>query len=212
MRAHAESHKVLLVQVGSGQWYTAEPFHYRPGARSSAARRAKARLVVASLQDTSRATVNADLPSRRAANKSGAQGGFWQLRAAGGASHKQLDANDQKGGGGGLAVAVRVRSAPATSTWLRREHGVIQRIISSAPEPTRCPPAGVMNDDRAHRCLGAWTWWNRRRPQDGRIKTLVPPESGAAKGDEVSRLSTLPTATGEKLVMRISTPSPPWRP
>jgi general secretion pathway protein E len=41
----------------------------------------------------------------------------------------------------------------------------------------------------------------KRRPQDGRIKTVTP------AGDEVElRLSTMPTAFGEKIVMRIFTP------
>ena len=41
----------------------------------------------------------------------------------------------------------------------------------------------------------------RRRPQDGRIKTLAP------DGEEVElRIATMPTAFGEKLVMRIFTP------
>jgi general secretion pathway protein E len=41
----------------------------------------------------------------------------------------------------------------------------------------------------------------KRRPQDGRIKTLSP------EGDEVElRISTMPTAFGEKRVMRIFTP------
>ena len=41
----------------------------------------------------------------------------------------------------------------------------------------------------------------KRRPQDGRIKTLSP------EGQEVElRISTMPTAFGEKLVMRIFTP------
>jgi general secretion pathway protein E len=41
----------------------------------------------------------------------------------------------------------------------------------------------------------------KRRPQDGRIKTRTP------DGDEVElRLSTMPTAFGEKLVMRIFNP------
>ena len=41
----------------------------------------------------------------------------------------------------------------------------------------------------------------KRRPQDGRIKTVTP------DGDEVElRLSTMPTAFGEKLVMRIFNP------
>ena len=41
----------------------------------------------------------------------------------------------------------------------------------------------------------------KRRPQDGRIKTLRP------DGDEIElRISTMPTAFGEKLVMRIFNP------
>jgi general secretion pathway protein E len=41
----------------------------------------------------------------------------------------------------------------------------------------------------------------KRRPQDGRIKTVTP------IGDEVElRISTMPTAFGEKIVMRIFTP------
>ena len=41
----------------------------------------------------------------------------------------------------------------------------------------------------------------KRRPQDGRIKTVTP------DGNEVElRISTMPTAFGEKIVMRIFTP------
>ena len=41
----------------------------------------------------------------------------------------------------------------------------------------------------------------KRRPQDGRIKTISP------QGDEVElRISTMPTAFGEKIVMRIFSP------
>ncbi|WP_421020840.1 ATPase, T2SS/T4P/T4SS family, partial [Klebsiella pneumoniae] len=49
--------------------------------------------------------------------------------------------------------------------------------------------------------LGRMDVVEKRRPQDGRIKTRNP------RGDEVEmRLSTLPTAFGEKLVMRIFDP------
>lgn len=49
--------------------------------------------------------------------------------------------------------------------------------------------------------LGRMDVAERRRPQDGRVKTLSP------KGTEVElRLSTLPTAFGEKMVMRIFDP------
>ena len=49
--------------------------------------------------------------------------------------------------------------------------------------------------------LGRMDVVEKRRPQDGRIKTAWP----AAKEVEL-RLSTLPTAFGEKLVMRIFDP------
>ncbi len=49
--------------------------------------------------------------------------------------------------------------------------------------------------------LGGMDVVDRRRPQDGRVKTRTP------KGNEVElRLSTLPTAFGEKMVMRIFDP------
>jgi general secretion pathway protein E len=49
--------------------------------------------------------------------------------------------------------------------------------------------------------LGRMDVVERRRPQDGRLKTITP------DGDEVElRLSTMPTAFGEKLVMRIFNP------
>jgi general secretion pathway protein E len=49
--------------------------------------------------------------------------------------------------------------------------------------------------------LGRMDMVEKRRPQDGRIKTLTP------NGDEIElRLSTMPTAFGEKLVMRIFNP------
>ncbi len=49
--------------------------------------------------------------------------------------------------------------------------------------------------------LGRMDVVEKRRPQDGRIKTRMP------DGEEIElRLSTLPTAHGEKLVMRIFDP------
>jgi general secretion pathway protein E len=54
--------------------------------------------------------------------------------------------------------------------------------------------------------LGRMDVVERRRPQDGRIKTRGP-GTLTVKGDEVEmRLSTLPTAFGEKMVMRIFDP------
>ena len=49
--------------------------------------------------------------------------------------------------------------------------------------------------------LGRMDVAEKRRPQDGRLKTRTP------EGNEVElRLATLPTAFGEKLVMRIFDP------
>jgi general secretion pathway protein E len=55
--------------------------------------------------------------------------------------------------------------------------------------------------------LGRMDVIERRRPQDGRIKTRRPDGPGGVAGGEVEmRLSTLPTAFGEKVVMRIFDP------
>jgi general secretion pathway protein E len=63
-------------------------------------------------------------------------------------------------------------------------------------------PMGVMNAMVARiKLLGRMDVVEKRRPLDGRIKTRNP------RGDEVEmRLSTLPTAFGEKMVMRIFDP------
>ena len=69
-------------------------------------------------------------------------------------------------------------------------------------------PAGVMNAMTARiKLLGRMDVIERRRPQDGRIKTRRPDGAGGMPGAEVEmRLSTLPTAFGEKVVMRIFDP------
>ncbi|HEY6807401.1 MAG TPA: type II/IV secretion system protein, partial [Gemmatimonadales bacterium] len=55
--------------------------------------------------------------------------------------------------------------------------------------------------------LGRMDVIERRRPQDGRIKTKRPDTPEAPGGGEVEmRLATLPTAFGEKMVMRIFDP------
>jgi len=79
--------------------------------------------------------------------------------------------------------------------------------IDGVLHPVYQMPMGVMNAMIARiKLLGRMDVVEKRRPQDGRIKTLRP-GSGAVKGDEVEmRLSTLPTAFGEKMVMRIFDP------
>ena len=63
-------------------------------------------------------------------------------------------------------------------------------------------PSNIMNAITSRiKLLGRMDMVEKRRPQDGRIKTL------SGDGTEIElRLSTMPTAFGEKLVMRIFTP------
>ncbi|MBP9524591.1 MAG: type II/IV secretion system protein, partial [Ottowia sp.] len=84
----------------------------------------------------------------------------------------------------------------------RRDQGVIRFRIDGVLHPVYQVPPGVMNAITARvKLLGRMDVVEKRRPQDGRIKTRNP------RGDEIEmRLSTLPTAFGEKLVMRIFDP------
>ncbi len=88
----------------------------------------------------------------------------------------------------------------------KREQGVVRFRIDGVLHQVYQVPPGVMNAMVARiKLLGRMDIAERRRPLDGRIKTKVT--SGALAGREVEmRLSTLPTAFGEKLVMRIFDP------
>ncbi|CAN5141992.1 GspE/PulE family protein [soil metagenome] len=84
----------------------------------------------------------------------------------------------------------------------KREFGVVRFRIDGVLHQVYQVPALVMAAMIARvKLLGRMDVVERRRPQDGRIKTKNP------SGDEVElRLSTLPVAFGEKLVMRIFDP------
>ena len=84
----------------------------------------------------------------------------------------------------------------------RRDIGVIRFRIDGVLHTAYQVPMGVMTAMISRiKLLGRMDVVEKRRPQDGRIKTKNP------GGDEVEmRLSTLPTAFGEKLVMRIFDP------
>jgi general secretion pathway protein E len=88
----------------------------------------------------------------------------------------------------------------------RREQGVVRfRIDGVLHQVYQVPPAVMHAMVSRIKLLGRMDVVERRRPLDGRIKTRVA--SGASAGREVEiRLSTLPTAFGEKLVMRIFDP------
>ena len=84
----------------------------------------------------------------------------------------------------------------------RREIGIVRFRIDGVLHQVYQIPMSVMTAMTSRiKLLGRMDVIEKRRPQDGRIKTRT------AEGQEVElRLSTLPTAFGEKLVMRIFDP------
>ena len=207
--AYAERHKILPVQVTSHEIVvaTAEPYLTDWVGEVERQSRRSVRRVVANPQDIHRYTAEffALAKSVRAAAKSGANVGssFEQLVELG-KSNKQLDANDQ--------------SVVQVVDWLwqyafdqrasdihlepRREQGVIRFRIDGVLHPVYQMPMGVLTAMTARiKLLSRMDVMEKRRPQDGRIKTRNP------GGAEVEmRISTLPTAFGEKMVMRIFDP------
>ena len=89
----------------------------------------------------------------------------------------------------------------------RRDTGAIRFRIDGVLHLVHQVPATVMAAMTARiKLLGRMDVIERRRPQDGRIKTRRP-DGVPGGGTEVEmRLSTLPTAFGEKVVMRIFDP------
>jgi general secretion pathway protein E len=84
----------------------------------------------------------------------------------------------------------------------RRESGIVRFRIDGVLHQVYQIPTAVMGAITSRiKVLGRMDVVEKRRPQDGRIKTMT------ADGDEIElRLSTMPTAFGEKLVMRIFNP------
>jgi general secretion pathway protein E len=207
---YAERHKVLPVQVTASEVVvaTSEPFVTDWVDEVERQSRRSVRRVMASPQDIHRFTAEfyALAKSVRAAQKAGGNAGaasFEQLVELG-RSNKQLDANDQ-----GVVQVVDwlwqyAFDQRASDIHLepRREQGVIRFRIDGVLHPVYQMPLSVLNAMTARiKLLGRMDVVEKRRPQDGRIKTRNP------RGDEIEmRLSTLPTAFGEKMVMRIFDP------
>lgn len=84
----------------------------------------------------------------------------------------------------------------------RRNAGLMRFRIDGVLHQVYQIPPNIMNAITSRiKLLGRMDMVEKRRPQDGRIKTL------SAEGNEIElRLSTMPTAFGEKLVMRIFSP------
>jgi general secretion pathway protein E len=206
---YAERHRILPVNVNASEITvaTSEPFVVDWVAEVERQSRRSVRRVLASPQEIHRYTAEfyALAKSVKAANKNGTNNGasFEQLVELG-KSNKQIDANDQ--------------SVVQVVDWLwqyafdqrasdihlepRRDQGVIRFRIDGVLHQVYQMPMGVLNAMTARiKLLGRMDVIERRRPQDGRIKTRNP------GGDEIEmRISTLPTAFGEKMVMRIFDP------
>ena len=84
----------------------------------------------------------------------------------------------------------------------RREHGTVRFRIDGVLHHVYEIPGPIMSAVSSRiKILGRMDVAEKRRPQDGRIKTRTP------DGREIElRLSTMPTAFGEKLVLRIFNP------
>lgn len=84
----------------------------------------------------------------------------------------------------------------------RRGFGLMRFRIDGVLHQVYQLPSNIMNAITSRiKLLGRMDMVEKRRPQDGRIKTLT------TEGSEVElRLSTMPTAFGEKMVMRVFTP------
>jgi general secretion pathway protein E len=195
---------------------TAEPFDTAWVTEIEAHTRRSVKLVVSNPDDLRRYTTEFYALARnvRAAQKSGevaTTASFEQLVELG-KTNKALDANDQ-----GVVQVVDwlwqyAFDQRASDIHLepRRDIGAIRFRIDGVLHTVYQVPLAVMSAMTARiKLLGRMDVVERRRPLDGRIKTRRPAttgEGGDAGGDVEMRLSTLPTAFGEKMVMRIFDP------
>ena len=209
---YAERHKILPVQVTASEVVvaTAQPFDTNWIPEVERQTRKAVRLVVSNPQDIARFTIEFFTLARsvRAAIKTGAgnnSGGvnFEQLVEMG-KGGKSLDANDQ-----GVVQLVDwiwqyAFDQRASDIHLepRREQAAVRFRIDGVLHTVYQLPLSVLTAMTARiKLLARMDVVERRRPQDGRIKTR------SAAGEEIEmRLSSMPTAFGEKLVMRIFDP------
>ena len=209
--AYASRYAVLPVQVNNKEVViaTAQPFVREWEQALVPILRKSIRRVIANPQDISRYQVEF-YNLARSIKKAGATGSgvsglssFEQLVELG-KTNRQFDANDQH--------IVHVvdwlwqyafeQRASDIHIEPRRELGVVRfRIDGVLHQVYQIPMAVTAAMTSRIKLLARMDVIEKRRPQDGRIKTRTP------AGQEVElRLSTLPTAFGEKLVMRVFDP------
>ena len=209
--AYATRFRVLPVGVNSAEVViaTSEPYVREWERELGQMLKLDIRRVIANPADIERYQVEFYNLARsiKGANKAGSGGSslsnFEQLVELGSAN-KQFDAND--------AHIVRVvdwlwqyafeQRASDIHIEPRRELGIVRFRIDGVLHQVYQIPATVQAAMTSRiKILGRMDVVEKRRPQDGRIKTRT------LDGQEIElRLSTLPTAFGEKLVMRIFDP------
>ena len=210
-KAYAERLKIMPVSVKNGEAViaTAEPFQteWIPDLERIMDMRIK--LVVANPLEISRylpeiynlANSISQANSAKAGQIIGVQN-FEQLIELG--KDKNLDANEQHVVNivDWLLKYAFEQRASDIHLEPRRNVGVMRFRIDGVLHQVYQLPSNIMNAITSRiKLLGRMDMVEKRRPQDGRIKTV------SNDGTEIElRLSTMPTAFGEKLVMRIFTP------
>jgi general secretion pathway protein E len=208
--AYATRFRILPVGIDAKEAViaTAEPYIREWEAELSRIIKRDIRRVIANPLDIERYQVEFYnlAKSIKGASKSSSVSGlsnFEQLVELG-KTDKQLDAND--------AHIVRVvdwlwqyafeQRASDIHIEPRREQGVVRFRIDGVLHQVYQIPAAVLQAMTSRiKILARMDVVEKRRPQDGRIKTRTPDV-----GDIELRISTLPTAFGEKIVMRIFDP------
>ncbi|HEU0220509.1 MAG TPA: GspE/PulE family protein [Gallionella sp.] len=210
-KSYAERLKIMPVRINDREVTiaTAEPFVTDWVAELERVLNLKVKLVLASPLDINRylpeiysLAHSVQLASKAKAGQAIGVQNFEQLVELG--KNKNLDANEQH-------VVTLVdwlfkyafeQRASDIHLEPRRDLGIVRFRIDGVLHQVYQLPATVTNAiTNRIKLLGRMDMVEKRRPQDGRIKTV------SADGDEIElRLSTMPTAFGEKLVMRIFDP------
>jgi general secretion pathway protein E len=209
--SYATRFRILPVEVNANEVViaTAEPYQRAWEAEMLPILRKDIRRVISNPDDITRFQVefyNLAKSIKGAMKKGEVAGGasnFEQLVELG-KGNKQFDANDQH-----IVTIVDwlwqyafEQRASDIHIEPRRDLGIVRFRIDGVLHQVYQIPMTVLKAMTSRiKILGRMDVIEKRRPQDGRIKTRTP------DGQEVElRLSTLPTAFGEKLVMRIFDP------
>ena len=209
--AFAQRHKILAVAVNKDEVTiaSAQPFVHSWESNLLHVLKRPIKRVVINPLDLARYTNEF---YRLAKSVSGASGNEQKISGVGnfeqllnlGASDKEPDANDSHIVNivDWLFQYAYQQRASDIHIEPRREAGTVRfRIDGVLHNVYQFPPQVTMAVVSRLKSLGRMNVAEKRKPQDGRVKTKTP------DGGEVElRLSTLPTAFGEKMVMRIFDP------